>query len=1677
MTEIVPLEEDNSNPSGYREIVPLEEPNSNPYSEKQTNIIAATKAYSDRNLQPNSGIDPAVVYSTTKSQLVNGQEQLVRESAQAAENSDTLQGASEIFKEAVADGDVNRAQAAVDLAKEVAPPDSMEFTALDSFRKDLPAADFKTQDESQALLASSLRANQNKDKDNNKGILYNLGVKEANLVYSAQQHGNTLTTDVMKGIANGLPAAIEGFADNVNRLLPDAYWKMINENNPEELRKSVLTQVNKNTLGRLDTGDVGKVAETATSFIIAMAIPLAKLPKAMGVVGATSVVEGTILSATGQVLGATTATSAVATATGITKGLNWTRVMASAIIADAAVFQGMDSAVKSITDAYPTVKVLGVEVDVKNTLTSWLGDRREDSPWENKAKQVLEATGLNLIGEGVVFAALKGIKLLKGAKLNNSPVEVASENIMTVSTVMGDRPTGTYIASVKMLGEDLDPITDALIQKGDVAATVIPSMAKTPLDVKPEVGLMGDVIAKLNEVSANKQVAKFYSEVNIPDRLSANELEGAQKATLNRLSGLYGENRIADVKYETKEGLNTITLQVGRKSGGGFKTEASAIKAGNQIDGSSVIKLPNGEYFVTKTHAVRETGFTNPWDLASSVVYSNPLGRQLAHGGNYIPDEILEGHHLAENSGVQIKNKYLTPIVNKYRAVNKDDFNTINNILAMGRDTIVEDAAGNKTRGSWYTPREFAVHYERMTGKLPTTKVSDSYKAYREMSDLQHALENHQQWVRLNAKGFEELHSAHADFDFRGHAILKDNLTLTEKYHVYSPSDKKVFRPNELTPDELAIKYSDHRLMELEGDTFVEGHGVVKYVLMNKDDFSLSMLDYGQVGYAAGGRVVYAGKYFAKQAVVDTLEDGTKVARNPLVPYTSASRQEMIEGTTLIENARNAYKSIVENTTYKPVIGVGDNGVFKYSSKGGKLTVKEAEDIIGKTSAGDIDNLTKMVEEGSFRLDTPWEVTRDRELPLSYDKDIPSYIDSDHSGQGAWLVSHGKSRFKARTLTGLRNLQDEAADVISPFDTLSESYSNLARYGMLGDHLDRVSEQFASTAKAYGLLKPEFETASVSKIFSAGANAIQPPAGTTLMNSDYQTALSILKSLQTGLGFKGDIALQKDAILNSAAEWLDSKGIPILEKDVTKSYLNPKAYSTKRAVADLSSADPIQAAKSFMFQTNFGLFAVKQFITQGLGGTVTTAMFHPVSATQGLMSSLVHANYYFRQDAGEALSTNPAVLALMGFTGKNAKADYTKMIKVAQDIGFVVIDGSYVDIGAQKALTGRKGIFFDMWDWVKDKGAYAFRTGEAMNQIVAFQAAYKNFQKQFPTTDTGSKEAAGWISREASKLTVYMKSSIKRELLGKGVLTVPLQYLNLPLNLLEATTIGKKFTAKQKGLFWASQIALWGTDNDIANSIEDTLSDMGVKVKGLATYITDGLIQSLVNQTDFKIDLGGGLNPFGALNSVYERLATEDAKFWPIMGGAIGSKIGQIEDHATKAWYLLNSKDGKPLADNFKLTRDAISEIAKVTASWGAYSRGELAKKDGTIRSSRTNQVLVDGINNKTATAMMLGLQSKELSDLYKLDAPRVRDIERKINDYANSVSYFTSKAAEQPNTPEGRRASDMHDSAIDYIIADEPYADKIMQKSRDINKYTRKIYKDVIERKKDKLRLNEAED
>lgn len=1511
-------------------------------SEFQNKRTAIEASLAKQNLSPNSGLDFDTLFQDNKVAIDEGKEQSIRDNLSAIEQLNNVKTQRDLFVEGVATGDSDLAQGSLNVAKqsqEIVLPDSIEFNALDTFRNDNLNTDSELLDNKQALISSQMLASKKIDEEEQLGIFDKAADIWVDLSYSAQENGGNIGTDVLKGIANGVPAALEGIADNINTLLPKAYWDLIaQDGDGEAFRKSLMNEINKDTLPQFKTGTVGDITETISAFTLGMATIVSKIPKA------------TSLS------------------------LNALRFASAGVLADVSIFKGTESAVDFMIEKFPSTKT---------PVTQWLADRNENSPWENKAKQAIESVGLNLAGEGIVFGAIKSYRGLKALKSKVVPFKKISEDPIKMMDSLGNTEEAAAVTR-EVLADDVNihPLMKEMTKVDDAVEAATPTVLKTPLDIKPDVGLSGAVSIKDVQVKANKVVEQIRGITFGVSRLQGDELTSAINKTKEEILGLYPEHSVADIKVTQENGVHTANIYLGTKGNGlGYKTEEIAR---NQTEGLNVeiVKTDTGMFYPVHKKVVTETGFTQPIDFSStSILAKNELTRFVTEPAEFLPDHLLEDIGIASNARATIRKQIIDPLVTRYtKQVSKEDFNIVNDIAAIGRDTVA-DKKGRT--GVWFNRDEFDTHYKRLKGDSKQTnsdKAWDSYKAYREINDTQYALENYNEYIRKATMGMEEINIQLSDFEYSGNGIVKPTLTATDSFRVYSPSDKKIFNKGELRSSNLLEEYKDYKVIQLENTTQVQDtKEVIKYLLVKPTDFKRNPLDPFQVNYRAGGRVVYKGKWFSKQAKTSKAGDGSTINENPLTHYTSENRRELVAHTAKLENARNAYRSLNElgeeggRITYYPVSGINKDGTFRYSNKGKQLTQEEAESIISKTALVDINNMTRAIDDGSITLNHAFEVRGDKEVPLAYNTANSSYIDENHTGASSWLTTNKKKKFASRG-ERLLNPQEKYAKVLDPQEAIEKSIGSIINYGLAGDYTKRIANQFSATAKALKVLKPEYRDASPEMIFAAGEDALTP---SILGKSDpnYQALLTTLQAMQRGLGYKSTLSKIKDRNIEKLVQYLDHNNLSI----------EPAVYNDKgeliesklaKAVQNTADFNALQKANNFLYTTQFGLNA-SQFFTQGVGGFVTTAMQDPVKALQSMGSSLFTTLGRIDKNIPKALGKNKTLMNLIGFDNGKEFEDY---IAFKDKTGYIEVHQSQIDIAKQKALTGKKGFAFDLIDNAIDKSTIAMETGEMLNQNTVFRVAYLRYKELYGTPKLNDEKAAGWIIREADKLSFNMKSSLQSNLSKNEVSGVIMRFKNFFWKSFQAMTVGQKRTAAEKLKFWTATTVAFGTGTNMYT--EWVKGKLGVEDPKTIQLLENGATNYLFSDADGEsiIDVSNSIDPRG-IGSVFATMTSEDTKLIDWATGALGAKATQVGGSSANAIRFMTEVFYSP-DKVLPLTQEALTEMSKISTGWTNTMRGYHAFNTGTLY-SKSEVPLVEGMTKAEALATMFGFKTTKEMAVY----------------------------------------------------------------------------------------------
>lgn len=1602
-------------------------------SPNQQDKTAMAAALAESNLRSNEEqiTDTTTLFTSNRQAIQEGREELIRSNISALEQQKAIEQSAELFDEAIATGDSILAQGSIDTAREAQERilrDAIEFNALDTFRADTEETESEKLDNTQAILAAEMLANKEIDEETNIGIFDKAAQLYTDLQRSANEHGNSLKTDIVKGVVNGVPAMLEGVADNINKLLPDAYWELLAQGDVEEFKKQVMTNVDKDTLPKFEVGDVGKFTEVVSAVSLGMAAVVTKIPKATSL------------------------------------GLTGLRFATAGTIADVAILDGMDSATEMVMEVAPSTRA---------PITEWLADRDEDSPWENKAKQAIEAAGFNLAAEGLVFGAIKAARGLKHMKQKLTPIQKVAEDPIKMIDMLGDTELAADVALSKVTDSDtLHPIMKQAVTVDNAIEAVTPTTMKTHVDVKQEIGLSGAASIKELQKQSIKAVESINETIHQVNRLQGNELDAAVARTQEEVAGLFPDRMITDISVAEEQGVNVASMYLSKKGNGtGYVSESVARNQSEGIDNVTIVKQDDGLFYPMVQKVIKETNMTEAIDFGeTSWLAKNAATRFVVEPADFLPNHLLEDIGVASNARAAIRRNFVDPLVKRYtKNVTQKDFQHVNDIAAIGRDAVVDDKGRT---GKWFNREEFDIQYNRLaeTTKTPDT-AWDSYKAYREINDLQYAVENNAEYIRKATMGTEEIHITTPDFSFSGNGIVKEGLGVTDNFRVYSLDDKKVFAKGEIRATDQLEKYETHKIVQLENSTQLDTTGeVIKYLLVKPADYKASMLDPFQVSYREGGRVVYTGKYFSKQASTTVAGDGSVVNLNPLTHYTSANRRELVGHTTQLENARNAYRSAMEEgadggaITYFPVTGIKKDGTFSYATTGKQLTKQEADEIISKTALVDSVNMSRIVEEGGISLKHPFEVRGDREVPVAYDTANSSYIDENHSGASTWLVTNKKKKFASRG-ERLRDPQEKAAAVVDPHQTAETAIESIINHGMAGNYTTRIANQFTATAKSMGFLKPEFANASPQKIFSEGKNAIQPSI-TGATDTDYQGLITTLESMQRGIGYKSTTNRIKDAQINRMAEYFDSQNLSIkpAEYDEAGNLIQSKV---SRGLVAFNDSKPLQKANNFLYTTQFGLNAA-QFFTQGIGGAFTTAIQDPKKALQAMGGAPIYALHFLDSAIPKKMKNNKQLMNLLGWD--NGK-EFDTFVNHMSKSGYIEVHNSQIDIAKRKANTGKKGVAFDLIDQAIDKSTIAMETGEMLNQVVAYKTAYLRYKDLFPKADINSTASTGWIIREADKLTFNMKSSVQSNLAKNEVSGVIMRFKNFFWKVFQANTVGGKRSNKEKAAFWGTTTAAFGTGTNMYTEWAKT--KLGIEDEKTIQLMENGAANFMFTDADGEgiIDVSNTIDPRG-IGSLFADMTDPDTKLIHWMTGALGAKAVQVSDQTRSAVGYVAEVFYQP-ENVIPLTQEAMFELSKISTGWTNTMRGYHAFNTGNLY-SRSETPLVEGMSKASALSTMFGFKTTEEMAVYN-NYGLIKSQSNIVKSTAKEIFKIWQMEDKQDKSTEAGRAKAKMYRRMAKRLLNTPYKDQI-EKQIDKKQYFAKTpqaesSKETLEERREQVR------
>jgi hypothetical protein len=935
-------------------------------------------------------------------------------------------------------------------------------------------------------------------------------------------------------------------------------------------------------------------------------------------------------------------------------------------------------------------------------------------------------------------------------------------------------------------------------------------------------------------------------------------------------------------------------------------------------------------------------------------------------------------------------------IEQQWRKVTKDLNKDLRTLGPNDRKYLEQVALKGSNEMRWFSDGEFRVLWERATGKMPSDKVEAAYRQFKTVNDIEYKMRNAQLVSSYALRGFEDV-----NFVVNGKPI-KDFGEVKTKFEnagsnnrIYDTSTNHFYKKGELTPE---------RMKELEGQGFIlvrtekphEIDGIKSNMfIMRKGDLEANPIPKNILAYRPGGHRLYGDKYFVKQAKRFKQKDtGEEFLEKPGVFVTAGTRSEGLEWASIMEKARVAVRDL-------------------------HYTAQQLDELIFRSGRGlpSGQDFLKGVDDGTWNLDDPFEVTFDRELPTAYQKNIGASTFDDTTddiadGFGGFYQTHGRMYYGHKSEV-LKRVDGSDAPTIDPFKAQNEALYNISRMSSFEDFKTTAVHRWVNTYGAYldydRRMDPlaAFNSATIGRTVSKTfANQIEGQRA----------------AIKRVLGFRTDFDLHVQNGLRSLHEFIAGESDNAFRKWASKGPLW------------LMDASPVNFLRGLAFDMKLGLFNFGQFFIQT--STFLSIMALKPGSAMKMMSSVPPVLAYRMAKFSGANPEN--VLDLLSKNGAHKLAGFATEKEFKDYVRFIDNSGFFA-FGDSHNLVNNTGpmsayAIMDKVQGVRTMGRMFFNEAENWNRLAALRASYDEAVEKFGKADFDDWEFNEMLRGRAENYSFNMSQTSKAAW-QNGVMSIPTQFWAYSERMLEAM-LGKDFTLAQKLRLMGVQLGLAGTAGlPIIGAITDMVDQSVGRTHRLQASEDDprgqpdgtekliatlkrGLFDRLVFETTgADIQIGKKLGTGDFFTETAKRLAGMSqygpVSFADVAGGATYSIMGEAIGSAMAVvgkWMSAESGGNDVNLYRFEV-EDLFRQVSSINnvafKAWFAHQYG--------IYQSMRGQDLVSDLPPADAAFIAMGFAPGELREREAIKAWK-DNRQESIDEAANFVNRLWSEGIRQPD-------------------------------------------------------------
>jgi hypothetical protein len=978
---------------------------------------------------------------------------------------------------------------------------------------------------------------------------------------------------------------------------------------------------------------------------------------------------------------------------------------------------------------------------------------------------------------------------------------------------------------------------------------------------------------------------------------------------------------------------------------------------------------------------VRAAMTLDPENQTDNSIIKRWLNRVLG-ADTLLPKFQRENRKIATHA-MQEMRKQIADVVDRdiRKALSSKEKAGLNKVLIENRDG--PSKTNPSERGFWHeTSTDFAEAYLHHNGEMPSPATIKAYDTFKRMNDLDWLIRNIFVYRDKARQGAEQFQIKGLTGWFEGVQLEKMPWAAGKSDHdaglwIYDPATNKgTFRymfdmsSAERQALDKQISGEGFRVIQIFDPTTDPLKGIAKrkdgadlkdrvnFIITNNID--KSALSWKQVEYRAGGHVVYPGRWYISQPVIQAGRKGglSYLGDNNILNVMTRAEAEKWAGRL------NEIRTLIRNGA--------EEAAEEFRAK--HLAMYTREDIqklfLHRNAPLSLDHPVSFKEAGRNTIDTAGLKNRYPELidTTKDPYDLTNTIDKSFLTDRDNIM---KTVYEDGMVTRLVD-----AEQMDPFMAMDKALGQSLRGLWMNDYKISAAETFIKDFA--DVLKPkasQLEAQPLYWLFHAEPVAGADDVRRTMMQATQRTVLNFIGH-QTELG-RG-LTYTNEKLLSTIYGATGQSGIRAFEKIGN--------FADRLGLGSIK--DPVQFLRAAAFHTNLGLFNPVQLMVQmqSLSHVVGVAGFKNGSAG---VAAAIFARFIAHNP--EHIATFAKKAAAFGWK----EADFKEMIEALNSTGLRRVAGEAVlrdDVFDPKIFRSASQAFLD-------KGSIFFNEGERMVRIAAFATAYKEWRG----ANAGAKltqRAMGQIMERGDTLSVNMTRASSASW-QTGLLSVPTQFFAFNARLLEQF-LGNRLTKMEKVRALATYSTLYGLP---ATAGILTMGTSPLGSVGLPTSYEDIQQEALRRGYDmspaYLHALNNGLlslalnwatgkeyntaERFGpGVSTALSNLMRDDKGMIDILLGASGTILKDIVKTMHPLQYAAATVFAGADAENYPVTASDVMTVFRNIKSvdttmkaYGAYRYGQWVTKSGSV-------VLDKSVDGMDAALALAGLTPAKVGETYR---------------------------------------------------------------------------------------------